>query len=718
MVNIVTPLTAGTGSDTLVLSMSEDAWQGDAEFTVTVDGTQVGGIYTTTASHAAGSSQTFSLLGNWGSSTHAIGVSFINDAYGGTATTDRNLYIQQVSYDGVAATGGAAELASNGTSTFSVAATTPPAATTTATPVTTGTGSDTLVLSMSEDAWQGDAEFTVTVDGTQVGGIYTTTASHAAGSAQTFSLVGNWGSSAHAIGVSFINDAYGGTATTDRNLYIQEVSYDGVAATGGAAELASNGTSTFSIGATPTSATTPPVVTTTPSTPTPTPTVTPQVSAYYVAVGGSDNADGSAAHPFASLQRATLAMETGSIKTTYVAGGTYNQATTLNLTTADNGESFIGVTGQTAIIAGNLPTLMSLNGTSGATIEGLTFSGSISTPTSNGQGQLNLNGASNNAIIANHFMNAGGDGLLIEEGASNNTVSGNEIDNTADSSIELKDASNYNVIDSNVLNGTAALNTTGGGVFGHGIHNTVITHNIVENTSGMGIGILDFGSGTQNSNNLIQDNSLTNNDTNSDDSGAIYLLGRSDTNVATSVNMNFISEPNSNSANHTVGIYLDDYSSGVTVTNNIVSGLLSYDLQVHGGNIDQITNNIFNTGSQAAQVALIQSAPTDVPVGPLGTFNNDTMSGNLVVGTGLSGVDYAVLGTSPSSVAINNNDYTGGAGTNTVPDSSAKYLSQSFVNLAGGNYNLSGGTGASSIGFVQIDQSQMGTHPTGAHFYS
>ena len=49
-------------------------------------------------------------------------------------------------------------------------------------PVTTGTGSDTLVLSISEDAYHGDAQFTVSVDGKQLGGTFTTTASRAAGS--------------------------------------------------------------------------------------------------------------------------------------------------------------------------------------------------------------------------------------------------------------------------------------------------------------------------------------------------------------------------------------------------------------------------------------------------------------------------------------------------------------------------------------------------------
>jgi hypothetical protein len=51
-------LTAGTGIDALVLKISQDAYQGSAQYTVSVDGVQVGGTFTASASHAAGQSDT------------------------------------------------------------------------------------------------------------------------------------------------------------------------------------------------------------------------------------------------------------------------------------------------------------------------------------------------------------------------------------------------------------------------------------------------------------------------------------------------------------------------------------------------------------------------------------------------------------------------------------------------------------------------------------
>ena len=243
------PVTTGTGSDTLVLSMSEDAYNGDAQFTVAVDGTQLGGTFTTTALHATGAGQNFTFDGDWAPGAHTVTVTFLNDAYGGTSATDRNLYVNAVSYDGTA-TGQSAALYSSGGHNFGVTDTTaipgtPPPATTTVT-TGTGTGSDTIVLSMSEDAYSGDAQFTVAVDGTQLGGTFTTTALHAAGASQNFTFNGDWAPGAHTVTVTFLNDAYGGTSATDRNLYVNAVSYDGTA-TGQSAALYSNGGHNFSV---------------------------------------------------------------------------------------------------------------------------------------------------------------------------------------------------------------------------------------------------------------------------------------------------------------------------------------------------------------------------------------------------------------------------------------------------------------------------------------
>jgi hypothetical protein len=103
-----------------------------------------------------------------------------------------------------------------------------------------------ITVLVSEDYYQGNAQFTVSVDGQQVGGTQTATAIHGQGQTQALVLPGPYALGAHTVSVTFINDAYGGTASTDRNLYVDGLSFDGKSYAGGT--LFSNGTLTFTIG--------------------------------------------------------------------------------------------------------------------------------------------------------------------------------------------------------------------------------------------------------------------------------------------------------------------------------------------------------------------------------------------------------------------------------------------------------------------------------------
>ncbi|MGE5537732.1 MAG: carbohydrate-binding domain-containing protein [Gemmatimonas sp.] len=220
------------GGTNLSVRVSEDAWNGNAQFVVAVDGAQVGGVQTATASHGAGQWQDIGLPGTFSTGAHSIDITFLNDAWGGTPSTDRNLYVQSVTLNGNTidwhagqngasngmSVGDGAILAVNGTIHFGSGGTTTP-------PPPTGGGP--ITVRVSEDAWNGDAQFTVTVDGAQFGGVQTATGSHAAGGWQDISIAGTLSAGAHTIAVNFINDAWGGTAATDRNLYVQSLTANG-----------------------------------------------------------------------------------------------------------------------------------------------------------------------------------------------------------------------------------------------------------------------------------------------------------------------------------------------------------------------------------------------------------------------------------------------------------------------------------------------------------
>src|SRR5919206_135909 len=116
-VSVPASFPAGTGADSLVLKISEDAYKGDAQFTVTGDGKQVGGTFTAHAAHGT-ASDTFTLKGDWGAGDHKVVVSFLNDLYDGTPATDRNLYVDGLTFNGTAVSGGSASLLGAGPANF------------------------------------------------------------------------------------------------------------------------------------------------------------------------------------------------------------------------------------------------------------------------------------------------------------------------------------------------------------------------------------------------------------------------------------------------------------------------------------------------------------------------------------------------------------------------------------------------------------------------
>ncbi len=242
--------TFGSGPDTLVLTLSEDAFQGNAQARVAIDGQLLTAQpITVTALHGAAQIEDFTFKGDFGSGAHDLAMSFLNDAYGGTPATDRNLYLGGASYDGIAPRPASAVFDSAGTQHFTIpSAGDPESVPTTIDGGTFGSGPDTLVLTLSEDAFQGNAQARIAIDGHALTAQpITVTALRTAGQSETFTFDGNFGLGAHDLAVSFLNDAYGGTPTADRNLYLNGASYDGIAPRPATAVFDSAGTQHFTI---------------------------------------------------------------------------------------------------------------------------------------------------------------------------------------------------------------------------------------------------------------------------------------------------------------------------------------------------------------------------------------------------------------------------------------------------------------------------------------
>jgi hypothetical protein len=231
---------ASSSPDTLALQISEDAGNADAEFTVAVNGQQVGGDYTASTLHSSGDAGTFLLTGDWGSSVNDVQVSFISDANGATPETGQGLYVNSIAYDGETYAGTSATLSAGSSHTFAVGGATP----------TTSGPADNLTLDLSEDALNGNAEFVLYIDGKAVSTPQQVTALHDENATQAFSFSGNFGAGAHTIGIGFVNDAYEGSPSEDRNLYINGITLNGSDVFSGLKAQDSNGVSIFSVNTT------------------------------------------------------------------------------------------------------------------------------------------------------------------------------------------------------------------------------------------------------------------------------------------------------------------------------------------------------------------------------------------------------------------------------------------------------------------------------------
>ncbi len=89
--------TSTAAAGTIVVNLSEEAWQGDAQVNLSVNGQQIGWSQTITANHDAGQSQSVTLQGSFNTSgQNVVTVNFLNDAWGGTAQTDRNVFVDSI----------------------------------------------------------------------------------------------------------------------------------------------------------------------------------------------------------------------------------------------------------------------------------------------------------------------------------------------------------------------------------------------------------------------------------------------------------------------------------------------------------------------------------------------------------------------------------------------------------------------------------------------
>lgn len=114
------PVTLGTGSDVVSLTMSEDMSRStNAKVAFAVDGKPVG-TETISALHSAGQSQVVDLQGSWGLGTHLVTVTLKNPGSGSNPVAIRAAYVTSISYDGATQSASTTKLTNATAHSFSV----------------------------------------------------------------------------------------------------------------------------------------------------------------------------------------------------------------------------------------------------------------------------------------------------------------------------------------------------------------------------------------------------------------------------------------------------------------------------------------------------------------------------------------------------------------------------------------------------------------------
>ena len=384
------------------------------------------------------------------------------------------------------------------------------------------------------------------------------------------------------------------------------------------------------------------------------------VPAYYVSTTGSDSNPGTLDAPFLTLSRAQEAMQSSSIKTTYIRAGDYSPdgiaatpdgSGVLNLGSSDSNETWSyypadGYGSAHITGGGTITTFMSINGATGVTVNGLDISNFTAV------------------------------GIKVTNGSSNATIINNTVHDMPKLGIALDDA-------------------------GAAVNNTLVSNNYIYNIGSSGISIYSV-HGNGNNNNTISNNSIVNaaytivgGGNPYSDSAGIYAQ---DLNATPSTGNTIIN--NYIGTSHGVAIYLDDGASNFTVTGNILNpGTTAFALvQLHGGN-----NNVFSGNIGDVSTGLLDGfvfyQPSVNPMGERGMTGN-VWQDNILVGSIGSGGGNGYTGSlePPAPLTIRNNDYwnygaggalvstgSGGAGNDTNPTNKDPQLTGSTYNIAAGS---------------------------------
>lgn len=426
--------------------------------------------------------------------------------------------------------------------------------------------------------------------------------------------------------------------------------------------------------------------------------------AFYVASTGSDANNGtSISSPFLTLARAQTAMQVSGILTTYVRAGTYNMGSTLTLTAQDSGERW----------SYYLP-----DGLNSAVLDG-----------------------------------AGSIDLILISGGSNITISGLKLQNFKAFGVHSQGGSSFNVAATSgntIMNCDIGFNTTSSGnsgaVFTEGASpNTVLKNNYIHDLGGHGLALISWFSANDSiDGSQITGNVILNTGQRMNQSGGIITDMRMGSISAVTITNNFVRDYSGSGISGNGGITLDENSSTVTVSGNIVGppgpvgtgapGATA--IGVVNGHDNHITGNIVDVGGTGLTFAGFWDHLSSLTY-DAGMAGNTFISNVIIFGfsgaqntNGGSNNGFTYWQNMPAAdFNIQNNVYYNYAGgqvfSNGVVVSDSKPLNEDAL-LSGWNYQITAGSPvfASPVNFQPIVGGwgppgfaipQSGTAPSSPH---
>jgi hypothetical protein len=448
---------------------------------------------------------------------------------------------------------------------------------------------------------------------------------------------------------------------------------------------------------------------------------------FYVAPNGNDSNPGTLERPFATLTKAQSAMRaSSSVKTTYVRAGVYKPEPVAKASCM-NGDKSSASVDLRGLDAGETWSYYPPDGYNSAILDGQSTEGNSARAGGNGTGcAFSGYKLSNIQIIGLQFQNYLYSAFWVNTGT------------------QL-------VFNENIVHHLTAAAWGAGAVSAVCAPGTIVKNNYIYDVAYTGTELQTRAdcsggiSGDVVSGNIIE-NSCTwpatpgyGNDQNGGDCGAIYFDDKiSPASTEIQVVNNYVRDVNISSRGAgnngkngkggccAIGVYLDDGTSNVTVTGNVIGGIASACFHLHGGDNNSIKNNICDLANSDYQsIAVYQQSKAQHEMAGNSFTNNIVVSGSRSGGSGFAGYQ-----SPPNPLAISSNLYFNCSGGSKLKSSGTSGAgndsSPLFENphLSGWTYDISDESSTSKISFEKIEGNwgppgltlpQQGTPPSCSH---